>query len=93
MRGTEKQQIWAKQIKNSFTEAMEKLATLQKDGVLPEQAQKVVDYLLGVESAQFWIDHKNTAEQGSGLLRIICTSGCEIDGQIVKFNPVTGEVA
>ena len=92
MNGSEKQIIWAEQIK------AEKAAELAAKNITNPVMKKGIEFLMSIDSAEFWIDFKEMSSvamvmdlfKGGLFLRGRNFSDCvkmeQKTGEIVKFN-------
>lgn len=90
MQGTEKQVKWANDIKAKIEEQAEAFRARAKN----ESAHKVIDFILSIDSASFWIDYRDN--DFSNLLHNLATCGLRIKGldfaDNAKMDPKTGEI-
>lgn len=90
MNGSEKQIKWAEDIKASKMEDFLKLRSMCRD----ELGTKIVDYVLSLDHAAYWIDNRNKTP--ISMMETLLTTGLWIWGscndRIARFDPATSSI-
>lgn len=90
MQGTEKQIRWANDIKAKIEKQAEAFRARAKN----DEAHKIIDFILSIDSASFWIDYRDS--DFGQLLHNLARHGLRIKGfdfaDNAKMDPKTGKI-
>lgn len=77
MTGSEKQIMWAEKIRVEIASKLESVIE-GRNSEITERNRKMATYILGIDDARFWIDHRNW--DALRLLEWMRTCGLQING-------------
>ena len=75
MKGTPKQTKWAEDIRSGLSDEVEDLRSKIGNN---EEGIKALDFILDLEDARFWIDHRN--ETMTDMMRSLFSHGLRVKG-------------
>jgi len=94
MKGSQKQIKWAEDIKNKKLDGFNEIVNAAKDETAAVVLKKIVDYILNIEKAKFWIDYRDYSEYR--IIDALFRGSLLIDGfnndKKAKFDPATTTV-